>query len=86
MELLKHGISLLRLLRGFGPAPARGTVQRGMGLRDMLSRMGSVGNWIEYPEDMVKDTIYEQADQPDLIHAKEASTVTQPPEIRPLGC
>jgi predicted nucleotide-binding protein len=59
---------------GLAPRPPGAQFSAEWGLRDMLSRMGSVGNWIEYPEGMVKDMIYEQADRPDLTHAKEAST------------
>ncbi len=59
---------------GLAPRPPGAQFSAEWGLKDMsLTSMGSVGNWIEYPADMVKDMIYAQADRPDLTDAKEAS-------------
>lgn len=60
---------------GLAPRPPGAQFSAEWGLRDMsFTSMGSVGNWIEYPADMVRDTIFAQADRPDLTQVEEAST------------
>lgn len=69
------GYHALVYYEGLAPRPPGAHFSAEWGLRDMsLTSMGTVGNWIEYPAEMVKDAIYAQAERPDLRQVEEASS------------
>lgn len=68
------GYHALVYYENLAPRPPRAQFSAEWGLQDMsMTRLGTVGSWREYPAEVVKNAIYETADDPDLDVVESAS-------------
>lgn len=80
------GYHALVYYENLDPRPPRAQFSAEWGLLDMsLTSMGTVGSWCEYPADVVKSAIYEQANHPDLSGVEDASSDLKSLVNRALG-